>query len=240
MALPKINDIPKYEITIPSSGITSQYRPYLVREEKVLLIALESEDQKQIINATINLITSCLDSGLDINKLTTYDIEYLFTQIRSKSVGESISINVICQEDDCDELTELQVALDDIKVDVFDNKARTISLTDTISLEMRHLPYTEAIANPKIIEPESFAEQMFHTVVSCIEAVCTEDERVSTADSTREELETFVEALTSNQFGELRAFVENTPTITKLIEFKCSKCDADNKYRLAGLQDFFG
>ena len=227
MALPQINDIPKYGITIPSSGVHTQYRPYLVREEKVLLIALESTDQKQILNATINLITSCLDDGVDVKKLTTYDIEYIFTQIRSKSVGESISINVICQEDDCEELTELQVALDDIKVEVFDNKTRTISLTDNISLEMMHLPYTEAINNPKIIDPDSFAEQMFH-------------ERVSTADSTREEVEAFVESLTSNQFADLRAFVENTPTITKLIEFKCSKCEADNKYQLTGLQDFFG
>tara|TARA_R110000744_G_C19352224_1_gene560540 strand:- start:1871 stop:2593 length:723 start_codon:yes stop_codon:yes gene_type:complete len=240
MALPQINDIPKYGITIPSSGVHTQYRPYLVREEKVLLIALESTDQKQILNATINLITSCLDDGVDVKKLTTYDIEYIFTQIRSKSVGESISINVICQEDDCEELTELQVALDDIKVEVFDNKTRTISLTDNISLEMMHLPYTEAINNPKIIDPDSFAEQMFHTIVSCIDAVCTQDERVSTADSTREEVEAFVESLTSNQFADLRAFVENTPTITKLIEFKCSKCEADNKYQLTGLQDFFG
>jgi len=239
MALPKLTDTPKYDIIIPSNGVSTQYRPYLVREEKVLLIALESEDQKQILNATINLITACLNDGIKVSKLTTYDIEYLFLQIRAKSVGESISLNVICQEDECEELTEIQVALDDVKVSVFDNKNRNIQLTDSVSVEMRHLPYSEAISNSKILEPDSFAEQMFNTVISCIDAVCTEEERILASDSTREELEEFVEALTSKQFSLMRDFVESTPTITKLVEFKCNKCGADNNYRLSGLQDFF-
>tara|TARA_B110000908_G_C10210139_1_gene429771 strand:+ start:55 stop:777 length:723 start_codon:yes stop_codon:yes gene_type:complete len=239
MALPQINTVPYYDIVIPSTGEMSRYRPYLVKEEKVLLIALESRDPTQIFNATVNLISSCLDIDYDINLLTTYDIEYAFTQIRSKAVGETLQVNVMCQNAPCEEYSEVQIRLDDIKVGTFDEKSRTIQLTDEVSLQMRHLPYKEAISNPQIVSPETFAEQMFHTVVSCIDAVCTEEERISTTDSTREELETFVEALTTKQFNLLRDFVENTPTISKDVEFKCSSCESDNKYRLTGLQDFF-
>lgn len=240
MALPQLTDVSRYDVVIPSSGVKTQYRPYLVKEEKVLLIALESQDEKQILNATVNLITECLNTdNVNVDLLTVYDIEYLFTQIRSKSVGETIAMHLICQADECDHVTETSVALDSIEVEVFDRESRNISITEDISIEMRHLPYKEAISNTAILDPSSFAEQMFSTVISCIEAVCTEDERMLAVDSTKEELINFVEALTASQFSLLRTFVENTPTIVKEIEFKCSNCETDNKYTLAGLQDFF-
>ena len=240
MALPKISDIPYYDVVIPSTGKSAKYRPFLVREEKVLLMAVESQDQKQILNATVELIKACVDTDMNINVMTIYDIEYLFTQIRSKAVGETVDVVLECQNKECLAANDVNVRLDQIKVEVQDDTIRTIDISSKVSVEMRHLPYSALGVSDQLTNPESYADLIFHTVVSCITAVLTEEERLLAEDETRADLEEFVGSLTTHQFTKLREFVENAPTVSKLVEFDCEKCQHSNKYILNGLQDFFG
>ena len=135
MALPKLNDAPKYEIAVPSTGQKVRYRPYLVKEEKVLMLAMESQDQRSALNAIVDTIESCVQDDLNTKDLTTFDVEYLFTQIRSKSVGETAKIGVTCTH--CDQQNEIEIKLDDIKVGNPDGLETNIELTDNITLLMR-------------------------------------------------------------------------------------------------------
>ena len=144
MALPKINDVPKYTTTIPSNGKTIHYRPFLVKEQKVLLIALESQDQQNILRAMVDTLKACIDENVDFYNLATFDIEYLFTKIRSKSVGESSTISITCES--CNEQTPVKVNLDDIKIDV-PAKNKIIQLTDTAKLIMRYPSYMSVLNN---------------------------------------------------------------------------------------------
>ena len=137
-ALPKLNATPKHEMVIPSTGKTVMFRPYLVKEEKILLMAFESQDEKNAMKAMLDTIDACVEGDYVKSKLTTFDIEYMFTQIRGKSVGESIDVNLTCSE--CEGKTKMNINLSDISVDVpkVDNLVR---LTDTISVEMRYPPF---------------------------------------------------------------------------------------------------
>ena len=139
MALPKLNDSPKYELVIPSTQKAVRFRPYLVKEEKVLMMAMESQDEAQVLGAITDTIAACVDDNIKISKLTTFDVEYMFIQIRAKSVGESIELNMACKE--CEHQTAVSVKLDDVKIDV-PKVSNMIELSDQISIEMRWPTYT--------------------------------------------------------------------------------------------------
>lgn len=236
MALPRLNESPQYELVIPSSGETVKYRPFLVKEQKVLLIAYESKDQRQIIDAIMNCIASCLQEDIDVSKLSTFDADYIFTKIRSKSVGEKINVTAKCGE--CDHKSDAEINLENIQLQG-DMKPSVIQLTDNIHLKMKYPSYREFINNDKIMTEELRTESVFEMLASCIDSVMTEEENIQLKDEPKEEIERFINSLTGEQFATVRTFVESMPKIILDFEFTCEACNKVNQHRLEGLQDFF-
>lgn len=236
MALPKLNDVPKYELVIPSTGKTVSFRPFLVKEQKVLLMALESQDEKQVLNAIVSTITSCLYDNIRFDSLTTFDIEYLFTQIRAKSVGEKSTVNLKCME--CEELNEVIIPLDDIKVNM-GNVDKIIKINDKFSIEMKYPKYSAILLAPEEKQGDSFTEAIYEMAVMCLGYLITEEERINFDDEPRESIDGFLENLTANQFEQIMEFVNNIPKLTHDVEYTCDKCNHDNKITLQGIQDFF-
>lgn len=235
MALPKINGTPKFIMNIPSTGKQVRYRPYLVKEEKVLILAFESGDKVQTLNAVVDTIASCLEDGhgVDINKLTTFDVEYMFTQIRSKSVGEVAQLRVKCTE--CDTFNDQEVDLETITVDV--PKASVIKITDDISIKMKYPPYVELIK--KDIQSGNQVELGFEMIRECMESIMTDEENFLVKDHDPKDLEEFIESLTSEQFEKMTNFLAEIPTMKKELNFKCVSCGHDNHVMLEGMSDFF-
>ena len=235
MALPKLNVTPKFELTVPSSGKKHKFRPYLVKEEKILLLAFESKDIGQITEAMVEVIDSCAESNLGIKNLSTFDVEYLFTQIRSKSVGEVVTLNLACTH--CEKENEVKVNLEDIKVDM-PKISNVIKLTNEISVEMKWPSYND-VMNEELATEELTTEAMFDIVIKCIAAILTEEERYNLEDSTKEEIVEFLESLTSGQFQELAKFMSNMPKMKADVNYVCSGCGESNKLELEGMADFF-
>ena len=233
MALPIVNELPKYEVTIPSTGKSTRFRPYLVKEEKALMMTFETGDEKVGLEAVVDTINSCLDDPIDRSLITTFDIEFLLLKIRSKSVGEKINLNVKCSE--CEHANEAAVVIDDIEVKKSD-ESNIIQLTDSISLEMKYPSY-ETVKEVDVNEQNTSA--LFKTLALCIDAVLTEEERVSTKDETVESMIEFIETLTSDQFLKITRFIQGTPKLSHDIEFKCIKCEKENKITVEGIQSFF-
>jgi hypothetical protein len=231
MALPRVNELPKYEVTVPSTGQKVRYRPYLVKEEKALMMAFETGDEIVGLNAVIDTINSCLDNPIDRSKLTSYDIEYLLLRIRSKSVGETINIAVKCKE--CEHGNDQTVIIDDIGLKSKEVD-KVIKLTNAISLEMKF----PSLDDLKGIESTN-TESMFEVLTKCIDAVLTEEERIAFADESKEDKMDFLESLTGDQFRLLSDFLQGIPKLSHDIEFKCTKCEADNIVTVEGLQSFF-
>ena len=237
MALPKLNDTPLYEVVIPSLNKKTRFRPYLVGEEKVLLIAAESGDTNQITRSTLDLIQKCVEDNIDVNKLTSFDAEFLFLKIRSKSVGETADLIFLCSE--CEQETELSVNLNNVSVEFPENVSNKLELTPSVSLEMKYLSYNDALTVPEIANAQDDVSRLHAIIMHSIEAVLTEEERLDVRDEPKEELENFINSMTTKQFEKLREFVLDTPTMTLDIEYKCESCNHENKTTLRGLSDFF-
>lgn len=236
MALPRLNENSQYELTIPSKQQVVQYRPFLVKEQKILFIAYESQDRKQILTAMLNTIESCLKEPLNVKALSTFDVDYMFTQIRAKSVGETSDILIGCTE--CETQNEVKVNLEEIKIDVGETN-NLIELTDKISVRMRFPNYDHFISNDVLMGESTQSEQLMALVVSCIDAVETEDERISMQDETDEEIMGFLDSLTSDQFDKIAQFTLDLPKLEHEVKFKCKDCGAENKRTLRGIDDFF-
>lgn len=235
MALPVLNEAPKYELVIPSTKKKINYRPFLVKEQKILLIAYESQDRKQIVQAMLDTIAACAQN-VDIMKLTTFDVDYIFTQIRSKSVGEKVELNVNCNE--CSVQNLVTVNLDEIDVDV-PGQNMIVPLTDTISLKLKYPDYGYYMSSPNFFNLETQSELMTEIVISCIDSVMTEEESISIKDEAREEVIKFIDSLSPDQFDKISKFVETLPTVRHNLEFKCVSCGVENSRVLEGLDDFF-
>ena len=235
MALPKLNDKPKYEVVIPSSQHRVKFRPYLVKEEKVLMMAMESQDQRQMLNAVVDTIEACVDEPIKRSKLTVFDVEYLFTQIRAKSVGESAKVGLKCK--DCEHVNEISVKLDDIKVEIkkVNNK---LDLGNNIILNMQWPMYENVINIESIGSEATTTEQTFDMIIQCIDSVQTEDELIKISEEPKEEVISFIESLNTNQFMKIREFVESAPKMKHDINYKCESCKADNTVELEGMNDF--
>lgn len=236
MALPRLNESSQYELTVPSNGKTVNYRPFLVKEQKHLLIAYESQDQKQIIAAILTCISNCVDDSIDIKKLSTFDADYIFTKIRSKSVGEKVHVAAKCEK--CKHENDIEIDLDNIKLDG-DVKPSTIKITEDIYLKMKYPNYYEYMQNDKIMNKDLSSEIIFEMLPSCIESVMTENENIVLKDEPREEIERFIESLTTDQFTQVREYVDKIPKIVLDLDFICESCQHQNNNRLEGLQDFF-
>lgn len=237
MALPRLNDTPKYSEVIPSTGEEISYRPFLVKEEKVLLIAMESSDPKQMAMSISDTVSSCIFENIDISKLTGYDIEYLFLKIRSKSVGETSNVMVQCPT--CDHSNEIEINLDEIKVPENAELNNIIKLNDDISVKMKPPSYVALATNPIITGDGSLTEKIFGMLRETIDAVMTEEERISMKETTQQDFEEFIESMTTEQFNRVKEYVESIPTLSHEIKFDCEGCGATTTRTLEGMQNFF-
>ena len=236
MALPKLNEVPTYEMKVPSSGQSVTYRPFLVKEQKNLLIAFESENRGDVIRAVTNTINACIEDEIE-NPLSTFDVDYLFTKIRSKSVGETSTILVPSEK--CETKNEVTVDLDKSKVEGTSKKNRKIKLTDDITVTMRYPTYDDYLSNQQLLNSTSSTEALMNIIIVCLESVLTEDERVSMKDEPHEEIVNFLESMTTDQFSKISEFALSMPSLTQKIIFTCTSCDHKNKKTLRGMDDFF-
>ena len=240
MPLPKIVT-PTYELVLPSSNRKIKFRPFLVKEEKILILAMESQDTKQIANAVKNVITHCiLTKGIKVDKLSTFDIEYLFLNIRGKSVGEDIEVMVTCPDDGKTQVPTL-INIDSIKVQRSDDHETDIKLDDTYTLRMKYPSLNEFIkSNFAGGVDDMNVDDTFDLIASCIEQVYSEEESWSSADCTKKELNDFLEQLDSKQFKNIEKFFETMPKLSHTMTVINPNTKKENKIVLEGLQNFFG
>jgi|TARA_B100000927_G_scaffold226154_1_gene185851 hypothetical protein len=237
MPLPKIST-PTYELVLPSSGKKIKYRPFLVREEKVLIIAMESEDEKQIATAVKDVIKDCIVTrGVKVDDLATFDIEYLFLNIRGKSVGEDVEVLVTCPDDGETQVPTV-INLDDIKVQMGKDHSKDIVLDADLTLRMKYPSMTEFVKN-NFSGEEITVEGTFDLISSCIEQVFNEEESWSASDCTKKEMNEFLEQLSSKQFKEIEKFFETMPKLSHTVKVKNPNTGVDNEILLEGLNAFF-
>ena len=238
MPLPKIAT-PTYELELPSTGQSIKYRPFLVKEEKVLVIALESEDNKQITNAIKAVLKSCIiTKGVKVESLPTFDIEYLFLNIRGKSVGEELEVNVMCPDDN-ETQVPVTINLDDIEVQKDENHSNKIKIDDSIMMELKYPSLDQFIKNNFDFNDKNAMDQSFELIASCIDKVYTEDEVWATADCTKKEVKEFLESMNSQQFKEIEAFFETMPKLSHTIKVTNPNTKVESDVVLEGLASFF-
>ena len=238
MPLPKIAT-PTYELELPSTGQSIKYRPFLVKEEKVLVIALESEDNKQITTAIKAVLKSCiLTKGVKVESLPTFDIEYLFLNIRGKSVGEELEVNVICPDDN-ETQVPVTINLDEIEVQKDENHSNKIKIDDSIMMELKYPSLDQFIKNNFDFNDKNAMDQSFELIASCIDKVYTEDEVWATADCTKKEVKEFLESMNSQQFKEIEAFFETMPKLSHTINVTNPNTKVESEVTLEGLASFF-
>lgn len=238
MPLPKIST-PVYHLTLPSTGKEIKYRPFLVREEKLLLLALESEDTKQITEAIKTVIKNCIETrGIKVELLPTFDIEYLFLNIRGKSVGEEIEVNVICPDDEQTQVP-VKINIDEIEVHKFDDHEKNINIDGEITLEMRYPSLDQFIKNNFDFNAENDMDQAFDLISSCIDKIYTKDEVWSTSDVTKKELQEFLDQMNSSQFKLIEKFFETMPKLMHKIEITNPNTKVKSEVVLEGLTSFF-
>lgn len=236
MAIPSLNSSPKYTVQIPSTGETVRFRPFLVKEQKVLLLAYESQDKKQIIGAILDTIKSCVEGDIDVYQLATFDVDYLFTQIRAKSVGEKVDIGLKCSH--CETQNNQEINLEDVKIEG-KKESSVIKLTDEISIKMKYPNYEKFMKNNDIFESKTSTDIIMNIIIASIESIMTEEENVLAADESSEDLMNFVESMTAAQFQLVSDFMEEMPTMKLDVDFKCVNCGEDNTVTLQGIDDFF-
>ena len=239
MPLPKIAT-PIYELELPSTQKKIRYRPFLVKEEKVLIIAMESEDQKQITNAIKNVISNCiLTRGIKVEQLSTFDIEYLFLNIRGKSVGETVDVLITCP-DDGETQVETTIDLDAIKVQVDPEHSRDIKLDENLTMRMKYPSLDEFIKSNFSFDDGMGVDESFQLIASCVEQIYNEEESWSASDCTKKEMVSFIEELSSKQFKEIERFFETMPKLSHTIKVKNPKTEVESEVVLEGLSSFFG
>jgi hypothetical protein len=238
MPLPKIAT-PTYELELPSTGETIQYRPFLVKEEKLLVIALESEDTKQITTAIKTVIKNCiLSKNVKVESLPTFDIEYLFLNIRGKSVGEELEVNIICPDDE-ETQVPVKINLDEIKVQKNEEHTNKIKLDDSIMMEMRYPSLDQFIKNNFDFNDKNAMDQSFELIGSCIDKIYTEDDVWTAADCTKKEIGEFLESMNSSQFKGIEKFFETMPKLSHTIKVKNPNTEVESEVVLEGLASFF-
>ena len=228
MPLPKIAT-PTYELELPSTGKTVEYRPFLVKEEKLLVIALESEDTKQITTAIKAVLKNCIQTkGVKVETLPTFDIEFLFLNIRGKSVGEDLEVNIVCP-DDGKTSVPVTINLDDIQIQKSEEHNNKIKLDEKIMMEMKY---------PSLDTTQ--VDQSFKLIASCIDKIYTEDEVWASEDCTKKEMNDFLESMNSAQFKEIEKFFTTMPKLSHTIKVTNPETKVESDVVLEGLASFFG
>jgi len=239
MPLPTITT-PSYELELPSTGKKIKYRPFLVKEEKLLVLALETEDTKQISTAIKTVLKSCIQSrGVKVDKLPTFDIEYLFLNIRGKSVGEEIEVNLIAP-DDKETSVPVTINIDDIKISKSKNHSNKIKLDDSLMMEMKYPSLDEFVKNNFDFTEEVNMDQSFDLIASCIDKIYNDEEVWSTADCTKKEVKDFLEQMNSMQFKDIEKFFDDMPKLSHSVTFTNPKTKVESTVVLEGLASFFG
>ena len=238
MPLPKIAT-PTYELELPSTGKTISYRPFLVKEEKLLVLALESEDTKQITNAIKAVIKACvLTKGIKVETLPTFDIEFLFLHIRGKSVGEELEVNIICPDD---EKTQVPVTIDleDIQVQKTEDHTNQIKLDSNLMMEMKYPSLNEFIKNNFEFDEKNQMQQSFELIAQCIDKIYNEEEVWTSSDCTKKEMNVFLESMNSAQFKEIESFFTTMPKLSHTVKVTNPETKVESEVVLEGLASFF-
>ena len=237
MALP-IVETPRYELTLPSQETKVQYRPFLVKEEKILYVALESGDEKEMQQATKQILKSVTFDKLNVEELPTFDVEYIFLQVRAKSVGEVAKFKIICP-DDKETYGDVEVDLSKVEVQVDDAHSNNVVLD-----EKRKLGVIMKYPNMKVLYSQEFKslkyEDIISLIIGCVEYIYEGEKNYPVSESTQEELKDFFESLPQEQFGKIRKFFESMPRLRHETKVKNPKTGVESKITFSGLQDFFG
>lgn len=230
MALPSIAT-PEFQTVIPSTKETIAYRPFLVKEEKILLMAMEGGDEKEITNAVIKILGNCILSDVDVNKLATFDVEFLFLKLRGKSVGEVITLRVGHRDSECTHQQEVSLNIDDIEVqgEISDGK---IMLTDDVGVKMKY-PKLEQVNGMKLDN----ADDMFKMIVSCVDFIFDAENVYN--EFTEQEIMDWLETLNQKQFKSISDFFEGMPKLSTTVEWTCKECGEKDSIIVEGLQSFF-
>jgi len=236
MALPKITT-PTYELVVPSTNEKLKYRPFLVKEEKILLIAMESNESDEILRAVKTIVTECTFDKLDLGIMPMFDVEYIFLQIRSKSVGEISNLRLLCA-DDGETYADVKIDLNDINVEVSEEHTNKVELTDEMGIIMAY-PTIDSFANTGITEINS--SNMLDVICSCILQIYDKkgEEIFDAKDQSKQELIDFIEQLNSKQFKDVQTFFETMPKLQHTVTVKNPKTEVENTVVLQGLNDFF-
>ncbi len=237
MPLPTIAT-PTYELELPITKKTVKYRPFLVKEEKILVIAMESQDEKQIGRAVKDVLSNCiLSKGVRVDKLPTFEIEYLFLHVRGKSVGEQVEILITCPDDGATQVPVV-VDIDEIKLDVNPDHDRDVVLDDNYTLRLKY-PSLGQFIKSNFNSTDVSVEETFNLVADCVDQVFSPEESFSASDCTKKELNTFLEQLNSKQFKKIETFFETMPKLKHEFDIVNPKTKVNNHIVLEGLSSFF-
>lgn len=237
--IPALNDKPKYDFVIPSTGKSVRFRPYLVKEEKTLLIAFGAEDRREGIKAIAETIEACSMGKLDPKELTLFDLQYLFTKIRSKSVGERVEIMMPCES--CGVKNATSIDIDNVKFEnTTDMRKKKLALNDEITIEMKYPNYMTILSNEKLFNDDvNSSEEMIELATDVIVSVLTPDTRIDMTEESRDDRIAFVESMNPEQFSEVKKFIETEPSVAFEIDFDCAECSNHNHYTIRNFKDFF-
>jgi len=238
MTLPTI-ETPTYTLSLPSSGDTIEYRPFLMKEEKILLMAVEGNSEKESVKALKQVLKNCVLTDININELPLFDLEYIFIHLRSKSVGEKIELQFNCNNTDCNHTNNIKVDLTNIEILRNKNHNNKIELTPTVGLFMKY-PSFNSFINNFALQKSINTNNFFDLLIDCIDSIYDETQVYSHKDITRQELVMFVEKLTQEQSQKIKVFFDTMPKIQKDLTFVCKKCEHENKILLENFSDFFG
>jgi len=231
MALPKL-ETPTYTLKLPSTGQTILFRPFLVKEYKILMTLSEADDD-ELSRILTELIDVCTFNKLKINELASFDLEYIFLMLRAKSIGETIDLYLNCSA--CGERNDVTVNILDLKVDKFDKHSNLIEIQNELSVELRYPTFKEVLD----LFQKGTETETFDLVSKCMKNIYTKDDTFSCQDQTEEELKQFIFSMTKEQFDKIENFFVTMPKIRQYISKDCTKCGHPNETKLEGLQNFF-
>jgi hypothetical protein len=237
MPLPKLS-VPEYELELPSTGEKVKYRPFLVREEKILFMAMESQDEKEMVSSVKNIIKNCTNLKRKVEELATFEIEYLFLKIRAKSVGETSTFMITCP-DDGETQVEVKVDLDDVELEMNDNHSRKILLDDNVGVLMRYPSLDTFVKLNLTNEEEPSMDNMFELAASSIDQIFDGEEVWECKSTPKKEIMEFLESMNSEQFQKIQSFFETMPKLKKVLAVKNPKTGVESEVVLEGLAAFF-
>ena len=232
MALPRI-DTPTYQLTLPSTQQKIDFRPFLVREQKIIMMAQESQDEKQMVRAMSDLVTSCTFNKFDVNKLPIFDVEYMFLKIRGKSIGETVELNLMCP-DDGETQVPTKINLEDIEVSMTVGHSNMIDITDNIKLQLRYPVYSDATQVGGLEQSDG----VFKLLTRCIDKIIYGDQEYNRVDITDKEIEEFIDQLNTDQFNNIVEFFNTMPKLRHVVQITNPKTKVKSEVVLEGLQNF--